>query len=122
MAVARKTFTERRKHERVPIAVPVFIRGIEPDGSEFLEFASALNVSAGGALLASHRPLRPSTTIALEIPAERLPHSKVLPRTVHNMRARLLRVTFSDGLHLCGIRFTAPLKDGSGERKLHSAE
>ena len=43
----------RRKWDRLPISIPFFMRGNKESGEEFLEFATALNFSAGGALLAS---------------------------------------------------------------------
>ena len=42
--------TERRKWARLPLAIPVFVRSRDRKGKEFLEFATALNVSAGGML------------------------------------------------------------------------
>jgi len=119
----RKAFVERRQDERVPLAVPVFVRGRDSEGKEFLEFATALNISASGALLATRRYLPPLTTIALEVPSAPLPRSTHLPRAVRRLRARLLRVTVVDGYQLWGLRFSTPLvsKKQSG-RKLHSLQ
>src|ERR1022692_1621808 len=44
---------ERRDWDRLPISIPFFVRGSDADGEEFLEFATALNLSAGGLLLAA---------------------------------------------------------------------
>jgi len=104
---APRAFVERRKNERVPLAVPVFVRGKDSEGNEFLEFATALNVSAGGALLATRRlPLR-FTTIALEVPSAPLPRTKALPRAASRLRARLLRVTVVNGYQLWGLKFSS---------------
>ena len=105
----RRAFAERRQHERVPLAVPVFVRARDSEGKEFLEFATALNISAGGALLATRRYLPRLTTIALEIPSAPLPRIKNLPRAVRRLRARLVRVTVVDGYQLWGLRFSSPL-------------
>jgi hypothetical protein len=48
---------ERRKWPRLPLAIPVFVRSRDDNGKELLEFATALNVSAGGMLLAVRRGL-----------------------------------------------------------------
>jgi hypothetical protein len=48
----RKPENERRKWPRLPLAIPIFVRSREDNGKETLEFATALNVSAGGALVA----------------------------------------------------------------------
>jgi len=52
----------------LPLAIPVFVRSRDEKGKEFLEFATALNVSAGGALVAVRRSLPPTAQVLLEIP------------------------------------------------------
>jgi hypothetical protein len=47
---------ERRKWIRLPLAIPVFVRSRDDKGKDFLEFATALNVSAGGMLVAESCP------------------------------------------------------------------
>ncbi len=49
---------ERRHWARLSLAIPVFVRGINGQGREFLEFSTLLNESAGGVLLAMRKPLR----------------------------------------------------------------
>ena len=116
----RRAFVERRKNERIPLAVPVFVRAKDSEGKEFLEFATALNVSAGGALLATRRFLPPFTSIALEVPSAPLPRTRVLPRAVRQLRARLMRVTVVDGYQLWGLKFSSPLVSKRSGRKVHS--
>lgn len=116
----KKAFVERRKNERIPLAVPVFVRGKDAEGKEFLEFATALNVSTGGALLATRRFLAPFSAIALEVPSAPLPRTRALPRAVRRLRARLLRVTVVDGYQLWGVRFSRPLASKRKGRKVHS--
>ena len=116
------TFGERRKNERVPLAVPVFVRGKDPEGKEFLEFATALNISAGGALLATRRVLPRLTAIALEVPSAPLPRTRVLPRAIRRLRARLLRVTVVDGYQLWGLKFNNSLLPKPSRRKVHSTK
>lgn len=105
----RKRAEERRKWPRLAVALPVFVRGVDEQGREFLEFTSALNISAGGALLAIRRYLPRSTRIVLEFPSAPLPRLKTGPRYIRSLRARLVRVTHSDRCHLCGLRFSRPL-------------
>ncbi len=116
----RRAFLERRKNERVPLAVPVFVRGKDSEGKEFLEFATALNVSVGGALLATRRFLPPFSAIALEVPSAPLPRARILPRPARRLRARLLRVTVVDGYQLWGLKFSSPLVSKRRGRKAHS--
>jgi len=116
----RRAFVERRQNERIPLAVPVFVRGRDSEGKEFLEFATALNISAGGALLATRRYLPRLATIALEIPSAPLPRTADLPRAVRRLRARLLRVMVVDGYQMWGLKFSGPLVPKRSGRKLHS--
>ena len=44
--------SERRRWPRLPLAIPVFVRGCDLEGNEFIEFNVMLNESAGGALVA----------------------------------------------------------------------
>src|SRR5579875_3603842 len=64
----RRRARERRRSQRLSIAIPVFARALDSQGREFLEFTTTLNISAGGALLALRRYLPPESTISLEIP------------------------------------------------------
>ena len=117
----QRAFVERRKHERVPLAVPVFVRGKDSEGKEYLEFATALNVSAGGALLATRRSLPRFAIIDLEIPSAPLPRTPILPRAVRRLRARLLRATVMDDYQLWGLKFTTRLIPKPRRGKVHSA-
>jgi hypothetical protein len=103
------TEKQRRKWPRLPLAVPVFVRSRDEKGKEFLEFATALNISAGGALVAVRRALPPSAQVLLEIPSAPLSATAALPKASRTLRARTLRVTHADGYHLLGLKFSRPL-------------
>ena len=100
---------ERRRWERLPVAIPVFVRGIDENGKDFVEFTTMLNISAGGTLLATKRYLPESTSLALEIPSAPLPPLAGAPHFVRKVAARLVRVTHSDRSNLCALQFTRPL-------------
>jgi hypothetical protein len=106
---AKRMRAERRKWTRLPLAIPVFVRSRDDKGKEFLEFATALNVSAGGMLLAVRRLLRPSAPISLEIPSAPLAALASQPSASRNLRAKALRMTHADGYHLMGLKFLRPL-------------
>ncbi len=99
---------ERRKWDRLPISVPFFMRGKKSTGEEFLDFATALNLSAGGALLATRRYLDPGTSLKLEIPVS-LVNKAQLPRSVSLLRATVLRCTADRQYFLLGLEFSPPL-------------
>jgi len=121
--LARRTMAiERRRFERIPLAIPVFVRGEDLEGKEFLEFATSLNISAGGALLATRRHLPKLSTISLEIPSAPLPRIALLPKIVRRLKARLVRSSLLDGCHLWAVRFRLqPLRANPVLRKVRSA-
>jgi hypothetical protein len=105
----RKLEAERRSWPRLPLAIPVFVRSRDEKGKEFLEFATALNVSAGGALVAVRRSLPLSAQVLLEIPSAPLATTNSFPKASRNLRARTMRVTHAEGYHLVGLKFSRPL-------------
>ena len=114
------TVAERRGWERLPISIPFFVRGTNSPGEEFLEFATALNLSAGGVLLATRRYLDPGTEISLEIPVA-LVNKAQLPRSVSLLQARVVRCTADRQYFLLGIQFHEPLLDPQGTLEVGKA-
>lgn len=104
-----KAGAERREWVRLPLAIPVFVRSRDQSGKDSLEFATALNISAGGALVAVHRALRPAAQVSLEIPSAPLAAAAPVPKSSRNMRAKIVHITHADGYHLLGLKFSQPL-------------
>ncbi len=98
---------ERRKWTRLPLAIPVFVRSRDGKGNDFVEFATALNVSAGGMLVAIRRVLPPIARVRLEIPSA--PALAPLSHAARILRARTLRTTPAEGYYLVGLKFSRPL-------------
>src|SRR5437660_12391679 len=98
---------------RLPLAIPVFVRSRDDKGKEFLEFATALNVSAGGALVAVRPSLPQSSQVLLEIPSAPLAAAAALPKASRTLRARGVRVTHSEGYHMLGLKVHRLLLDDS---------
>jgi hypothetical protein len=105
---------ERRDWYRLPISIPFFVRGTESNGQEFVESTNALNVSAGGVLLATKRYMESDTDIALEAPIA-LAHKAHLPHIVSLLHATVLRCTPERHYFLLGLRFEKPLIAASSE-------
>ena len=99
---------ERRKWDRLPLSVPLFIRAERENGDELLEFATALNLSAGGALLASRKYLDPGTNVRLEIPVA-LVNKAQLPRSVSLMHCQVLRCIPIVSISCSDLQFKPPL-------------
>ena len=60
---------DRRSHYRLPIRVPIFIKGVDKDGEDFFELTHTVNVSASGACFVSKRDLRVDADLMVSIPA-----------------------------------------------------
>jgi len=89
--------------------VPVFVRGVDRQGREFVEFCTLLNECAGGALLAIRRALRRRSRVSLEMPSAPVLASVRSRRTVRTLKARVVRIVPVDGWSLCGLQFVRPL-------------
>jgi hypothetical protein len=112
--------TERRKWARLPLAIPVFVRSHDESEKELLEFATALNVSAGGALVAVRRSLPLPAQVLLEIPSAPLVSATTLPKASRTMRARTIHVTHAEGFHLVGLKFSHALLNHNSHRPANS--
>jgi hypothetical protein len=114
---------ERRKSARLPLAIPVFVRSRDGKGHEFLEFATTLNVSAGGMLVAIRRTLPAVSQLRLEIPSA--PVAALTARTKQTLLAKTLRTTPATGYYLLGLKFSRPLplsvRPTRTQRKIASA-
>jgi hypothetical protein len=101
---------ERRRWPRLPLAIPVFVRSqTEPHDKEFLEFATAINVSAGGMLVAIRRSIPSSAQVLLEIPSAPLAALNALPGVARSLSAKVLRMQHGEGYNLVGVKFSRPL-------------
>jgi c-di-GMP-binding flagellar brake protein YcgR len=100
---------ERRRWPRLPLAIPVFVRTQLDQDKEYLEFATALNVSAGGMLVVLRRPLPGAVEVSLEIPSAPLAALEDLPAASRTLRAKVLRTEHAKAYNLIGIKFSRPL-------------
>ena len=99
---------ERRRSQRIHVQIPVFIRGTDAAGVEFLELTKTLDISATGAYLACPRLLRNDQLLILTIPAPPSP-SSTLPAEPPPIQARVKRHTASVGFYLLGVEFMKAL-------------
>lgn len=117
---------ERRRWPRLPLAIPVFVRSPGEADRELLEFATALNVSAGGMLVAVRRPVPKLAQVSLEIPCAPLAAMTALAKATRTLRARVLRMHHGEGYNLVAVKFARPLvnshgRGGSRSRKVGSS-
>ena len=100
---------ERRRSQRIRLQVPIFIRGVNQRGIEFLELAKTLDISSLGARLIGPLPLRQDDVISLTIPAP-IPSSPESGGVgTPPIPARVLRLEISGELELAAVEFLRPL-------------
>ena len=99
-----------RHSPRIRLQIPVFIRGTDASGSEFIELTKTLNISAFGACITSQHILRNNQTIHLTIPAPSPASNSVVPSETPPLLARVLRQDMAGDMRLFGIQFIHPLE------------
>ena len=104
----RLTPAERRRSPRIHVQIPMFVRGVDAAGAEFLDLTKTLDISATGAFLASPRLLRVDQLLNLTIPAPPSP-SSTLPAETPPIQARVRRHRAAGGIHLLGVEFLKAL-------------
>jgi hypothetical protein len=99
-----------RRSSRIRIQVPVFLRGADTSGADFIELTKTLNISATGACIASTHVLRPDQVVYMTIPAPFPASSGVLPSETPPIAAKVLRQDLAGDVRLFGLEFLRPLE------------
>jgi len=102
--------SDRRRWPRMRLQIPVFVRGLDALGEEFLDLTKTTDISAVGACLASPRPLRLNQLISLRVPAPSPFSSGLVPESTPAISARVIRGQPVGDLHLVGVEFVKPLE------------
>jgi hypothetical protein len=100
----------------LPLPIPVFVRSRGENGKDFLELATAVDISAGGALLAVRRSLPMASEVLLEVPSPSLAPANGHSKASRILRARAVRVSHGDGFQLIAVKFLRPLVQTSSRR------
>ena len=99
-----------RRSPRIRLQVPVFVRGTDASGAEFIELTKTLNISAFGACITSQHVLRPDQTVHLTIPAPSPASSSFVPSETPPIIAKVLRQENLGDARLFGLEFLRPLE------------
>lgn len=99
-----------RRSPRIRLQIPVFVRGVDASGSEFIELAKTLNISAFGACITCQHVLRSSQTVHLTIPAPSPATPSLVPSENPPITAKVLRQTMVGETRLFGLEFMHPLE------------
>lgn len=105
---------DERRSTRLQLAIPVFVRARDGAGKDSLEFATAINISAGGALVVVRRSLPKSAVVSLEIPSAPIGPFQGINTSSRVIQAKAVWVTHLDDHHLLGLKFARPLGTDSG--------
>ena len=94
-----------RRSPRIRLQVPVFVRGIDTSGAEFIELTKTLNISATGACITSAHIIRPDQVVHLTIPAPSPASSSLIPSETPPIAAKVLRQDAVGETRLFGLEF-----------------
>jgi hypothetical protein len=100
---------ERRRSERLQLQIPIFLRGFDSAGAEFLELTKTVDISATGALLLSRRSYHTDQLLRITIPVSSEQVSGIVPAETPPIQLRVLRSVPAGDTHLIGIEFLTPL-------------
>ncbi len=94
-----------RRWQRIPLAFPVFIHGTDQDGRTTLEFGTAVNVSAGGVLVAMKR-VPSNKNVLVEMP---VPPGFDSPASFRVLESTIVRTQTGESHVFVGMQFKTPL-------------
>jgi hypothetical protein len=106
-ASATSPTLERRRERRIPVHIPMLVRGTDRAGAAFEEHTSSENLCRGGASFATRYPVELGTRLEISIPpsqaaADSEKEFTTQGRIVHVAPGR------SDRELLVGVEFTGP--------------
>jgi len=99
----------QRQNPRIRIQIPVFLRGTDALGVDFIELTKTLNISSTGACIASSHILQTEQVIHLTIPTPSPSTAGLVPYETPPISARVLRQESAGDLRLFGLEFVHPL-------------
>lgn len=102
-------YEERRRFQRIHLQIPLFIRGRDVHGEQFMELAKTLDISALGAFLTCPRALAVGDFVTLTIPAPSITSSGLVPAGMAPIQARVKRQQEAGDVHLVGVEFLKPI-------------
>jgi len=102
-------YEERRRFQRIRLQVPLFVRGKDSRGEQFLELAKTIDISGLGAFITCPRALAIHDVITLTIPAPSITSSALVPAGMPPIQARVKRHQEAGDVHLVGVEFLKPI-------------
>ena len=103
-------YSKLRRSQRIRLQVPIFLRGTDASGMNFMELTKTLNISATGACIASSHILRPDQVVQLTVPAPSPALPSLVPSETPPIAARVLRQDLVGDTRLFGLEFLRALE------------
>ena len=103
-------YSKLRHSPRIRLQVPVFLRGTDLSGVDFIELTKTFNISATGASIASSHLLKPDQIVQLTIPAPSPVTPSLVPSETPPIAARVLRQDLVGDTRLFGLEFLRALE------------
>ena len=100
---------ERRRSQRFHLQIPIFVRGVDGTGEDFLDLSKTTDISSVGACLAISRAMKLSELVSLTIPAPPPTSAGLVPAETRPIQGRVRRSNPAGDVHLIGIEFLRPL-------------
>lgn len=99
-----------RATSRIRLQVPVFVRGSDATGVDFIELTRTLNISSRGACITCSHHLRVNQVVHLTIPAPAPSSSSMVPSETPPITAKVRRQQDLGDLRIFGLEFLRPLE------------
>ncbi len=98
---------ERRRERRVPVHLPIVVRGKDLTGMSFEEHTSSENLGRGGAAFITRYPLDLGSQLEIQIP---VPPTAASSDTEFSTQGRIVHLKRGIGEHesIVGVEFTGP--------------
>jgi PilZ domain-containing protein len=103
-------YPKTRHFPRIQLQVPVFLRGTDTSGVDFVELTKTLNISATGACIASAHILRPDQIVQLTIPSPSPATPGLVPSETPPIPARVRRQDVVGETRLFAVEFLRSLE------------
>jgi hypothetical protein len=100
---------EHRRSKRIYLQVPLFVRGRDSHGEQFMELAKTLDISAIGAFVACPRAPKIGDIITLTVPAPSIASSALVPAATPPIQAKVKRQQEVGDVYLMGVEFLEPI-------------
>jgi hypothetical protein len=103
-------YSKLRRSQRIRLQVPVFLRGTDISGVDFIELTKTLNISPAGACIVSSHVVKPDQVVQLAIPAPSPATPSMVPSETPPIAARVLRQDLVGDTRLFGLEFLRALE------------